>query len=198
MVEAQTGRQVPGLAGAAHGSKLTDGALDCNYCAAGLKPTYRCYFPLYDRTGTKRVVALNQDYDEAALLLALHQAVLVKKVAIWGSPLAVEEDMSREPWEPRNDVQLRPLFLHEWLLQVWHDAEISKWVATHPFAREQPQIAPRVVATKKAAQRLTEEIAKKVGAGEDMKETVNRVHDYMKKLFVIPEKEPGKNGKPHK
>ena len=186
-----------------HGSKacrnkLSDGELKCEFCSAGLKPTYRCYFPLFDRAATKRVTAVNQDYDEMAKEVPLHGAVVVTKKKIWGSPIVILDDPKREPWVARNDTQRGPVLLQPWLLQVWHDPILTEWVTKHQVVELPAGSYSRVSAEARyiAEKQKLEEKAKRE------KEEAKLIGDLMsKKLAKLREqnaREAEQNGKVHK
>ena len=91
---------------------LTEGALTCQYCAAGMVPDWRGYVPLWDRDYTLRYVLIGEEYYESVNMIPHRAQIVVTRAKNPISPLVIRAGElvltrglpDREPWASEVDM----------------------------------------------------------------------------------------------
>ncbi len=108
-------------------SDITEGELQCPYCAAGMVPEWRGYVPLWDRDWTLRYALIGEDYYATVDAIAHHAQVVVSRAKNPISPLVIREEVlltrqlpQTSPW--RDAVLMLPI-----CLTLWKCDPLTQW-----------------------------------------------------------------------
>lgn len=112
-------------------AEMTKGALKCYLCSMEAKKIWRAYVPLWDDAGQRRVVLVGFNFAHLLDDIGYLDAVKVTKTSLHGSPIRVEKFNWTTTPPALNDGDKRPQDLKPWLLRMWKDAELEKWLKKH-------------------------------------------------------------------
>jgi len=106
---------------------VTEGALQCPYCATGLIAEWRGYVPLWDQDWALRYVLVNEEYEATTEATAVGKQVLVLRGKDPKSPLVIREEVTklrmlpdRAPW----NVPVNTLLI---CLTLWKCDALTRW-----------------------------------------------------------------------
>lgn len=135
---------------------ITDDALVCPYCRAGVESTWRGYVPLWDRDWCLRYALINEDFFASVDAIPHRSKVMVSRAKNPISPLIIrqEEFLFRElpntsPWRD-------PVCALSICLRLWEEPLLDKWFAEHP--QQMLKGKPAVAAEEKPAPAATKKI----------------------------------------
>lgn len=141
---------------------VTRGRMNCYCKRMKLESVWKGYVPLIDRDGVHCFVQICDTYAELAYKVRVFSPVKVTRMTHRGSPYAVKEDDWTDA-DPRSRFDFkRPFDVRPWLLKLWGDDELTKWLAEHPEVTDQEQqpgeLERRVGPMLKAAARKVESV----------------------------------------
>ena len=118
-------------------SDVTKGRLKCYCSRMQLESVWKGYVPLIDKDGVSCFTQICVTYAELAYKAPLFAPVVVTRMTHKGAPYAVKY----EQWsdiDPRSHFGIRhPVDLKPWLLKLWGDETLNKWLEDHPDANDQ-------------------------------------------------------------
>lgn len=120
-------------------SELTGGALKCPYCHDRFPPVWKAYVPLWSQAGIRMVAVVGERYAHLLEQLKLHQQVVVSKQRLRGAPIMVEPMQWGVGRPPLAFGDAKPQDLKPWLLRVWGDEELERWIRDNPVSDELPE-----------------------------------------------------------
>jgi len=128
---------------------LSNGALPCQLCKAGMPTIFRGYVPLWDEGAIRHFSMVGQRYEKLALEIKLHQPVKVTKLVSRGCPIRIEYS-HWSSLQPRLDASdAKPQDLKSWLLRIWGDEELEEWIRSHPDDERSTIAGDKAVSTAK-------------------------------------------------
>lgn len=109
-------------------SLLTDGALQCEHCAAQLVPEWRGYVPWYDSTYDERFSIITSDHYESVCEIDHLAHIVLSR----GNNPKLPCVIRAEPWRttpiPRTPKRVDRVSLSDFLIFVlWGDKELADW-----------------------------------------------------------------------
>jgi hypothetical protein len=143
----------------AHGSRacrrsITDGGMPCAFCESQMPTTWRGYVPLWDESGIRCVTLIGARYLPLAQTIPLLAPVHVTRTKRQGCPIKVEAHDWTTAFPPVTEAEKGSQDLRAWLLRLWKDKELAKWIAAHPDTQPAPvELTPpkRVTKAERAA-----------------------------------------------
>jgi hypothetical protein len=113
---------------------MTGGALACVCDAQEVSTVWRGYVPLWDEFGIRCVALIGHRYFDLAANVGHLEPVKVTKTKRQGCPIRVEARgwTSIKPPVSANDA--KPQDIRPWLLRLWRDAALEKWLKDNPAA----------------------------------------------------------------
>jgi len=168
---------------------LTDGAVECPYCAGSMAKVWRGYVPLWDAFGIRHVSILSERYAHLALSIELHEPIAVTKLKKQGSPIRLEPSDWTELEPPVNRADSRPQDLRPWLVRLWGDDVLETWVNENPQL-DGADISEPVPRKRRAKAKPIEEPSK-----PPTREDVALLKRTLAERLKIPDSPTVKNGK---
>jgi hypothetical protein len=110
---------------------ITGGALRCAHCETARERRWRGYLPLWDDAATGWVVVFGAEYSDNAVSLTHLDPVVCMKVARRGSPIRVDSLAWTQTKPPLRGGDTKPQDVRTWLLRVWKDDVLTRWVVEH-------------------------------------------------------------------
>lgn len=109
---------------------LTDGALACRFCVAGIRMSWLGYVPMYDTTLKQVVTGIKESNCEYTLNLPLHTTITARRGSGYRDPVMIREERNSQRM-PISDQRSTAADLRPWLLVLWSDPEITSHFAAH-------------------------------------------------------------------
>lgn len=171
---------------------ITNGALQCPYCAAGLIPEWRGYVPIWDRDWALRHALIGEAYFETVDVIPFHAQVELSRGKNPISPLVIRQQAGMLRELPQRDPWKLEVNMLAVCLTLWKCDALTQWVEKNqPLAYASacaPNPAPEPKPASKPYTGPGGEGAKEVEYGT----LVNRIASKSKNL------KPSTNGdKPH-
>lgn len=119
---------------------MTDGALQCGYCTAGLEPVWRGFVPLWDRDWTLRYALIGAEYYPNVEAIAHRSQCVVSRAKNPISPLVIREEMCLTRALPDRSPWTEPVNMRDICLALWKCDELTRWYAAEDLKRSGPVV----------------------------------------------------------
>jgi len=111
--------------------ELTNGALSCPHCKTHPAIHWNGYLPLYKESHRPTVVVIREVSRANVEKLTVYSPVRVGRGKKKGSAITVVESTWSKRFVPPRGEKLPP-DIRRWLLRLWKDDELEKWVTANP------------------------------------------------------------------
>lgn len=111
---------------------MTGGALKCVCDAQEVSTIWRGYVPLWDEHGIRCCALIGARYFDLAAGVKHLDPVKVTKTKRQGCPIRVESRAWTSGKPPVSNADLKPQDVRPWLLRLWRDNDLAKWLAENP------------------------------------------------------------------
>jgi hypothetical protein len=106
---------------------LTDGALQCAFCAAGVETVFRAYVPMWDLDWALRYVLIGEDIFDSVDAIPFRSPVHCLRAKNPIAPLIVRQVVSQEREPPDREPWNKPVNMLAVCLTLWKDGPLMKW-----------------------------------------------------------------------
>ena len=130
---------------------ITDGALQCPYCGAGLVAEWRGYVPVWDRDWALRYVLVNEEYFFSVDAITIGAQVVMSRAVNPISPLVIREENGLTRKLPDHEPYSKPIDMLAICLLLWKNEPLNRWFNGQAAKGEVEQLAMQ-----KAVKKTTE------------------------------------------
>lgn len=106
---------------------ITDGALQCAYCGAGMVAEWRGYVPVWDRDWVLRYVLVNEEYFLSVDAIPIGAQVVMSRAKNPISPLVMRQETCLTRVLPDREPFSKPVNMLEICLLLWKDEALNRW-----------------------------------------------------------------------
>lgn len=114
---------------------LTEGELQCPYCAAGLDLVWRGYVPVWDRDWTLRYVLVNEEYFCSADAIPIRAQVIASRGKNPISPIVLREEKHGFKALPDAPPYNTDICMRDICLLLWKNEPLNRWYAKTDVAK---------------------------------------------------------------
>lgn len=112
-------------------SVMTDGKLDCPYCAKGTVEDFLAYVPLYHESGKPTCVGIRRHSLALVQQIPIFDAVHVSREDDEFAPVLVQQKKWDGPYLSGKKEREQPANIKRWLLRFWGLEDLAAWCEEH-------------------------------------------------------------------
>lgn len=106
---------------------ITDGALQCAYCGAGMVAEWRGYVPVWDRDWVLRYVLVNEEYFLSVDAIPVGAQVVMARAKNPISPLVMRQETCLTRTLPNTEPFNKPVNMLDICLLLWKNQPLNEW-----------------------------------------------------------------------
>jgi hypothetical protein len=174
---------------------ITDGALQCPFCAANMDPVWRGYVPVWDRDWALRYVLVNEEYFVSVDAIPVGAQVLILRGKNKISPLVIRQEVCLTRPLPDQAPFNKPVNMFAVCQLLWKNAALNKWAAEQDARGLVADVAKVVEAPKPVAEKFAKSPIERLKEAEEkhlreQAEQEEHAGEIMNRLL-----KPARNGK---
>lgn len=114
---------------------ISEGELQCPYCAAGLDLVWRGYLPVWDRDWTLRYVLVNEEYFMSVDAISIRGQLVITRAKNPISPIVVREEKHQFKALPDQVPYNTDICMRDICMLLWKNEPLNRWFAKTDVAK---------------------------------------------------------------